>query len=149
MQSGKLSGFAMRIVTALCKGVSMVNMVSEQREFYQRKKVATEIKHFILEKYIASWGGIILQGNKGRQVRLAFVDTCAGSGLLAASISELRPHLDHHLSESKHYMIWRPTNGILVVTFKAKAFSSKRMPKLLNRCKLLLRNTRQIKGIFH
>lgn len=69
----------------------MTNIIAEPRDFYHRKKIPSEIKHFILEKYIVSWGGIILQGNKGRQVRLAFVDTCAGSGLYGSHIAEAEP----------------------------------------------------------
>jgi len=71
----------------------MTDVVADQKDFYQRKKVPTEIKHLILEKYIASWGGIILQGNKGRRVRLAFVDTCAGSGLFGSYDIEAEPLL--------------------------------------------------------
>ncbi|MBI3448918.1 MAG: three-Cys-motif partner protein TcmP [Acidobacteria bacterium] len=44
------------------------------------KKVPTRLKHWILEGYLSSWGGIIVNSNKG-EVRLCFVDTCCGSGL--------------------------------------------------------------------
>jgi three-Cys-motif partner protein len=45
------------------------------------KKIATRVKHRILQSCLKAWGGIIITSNAGRQVRLAFVDTCCGSGL--------------------------------------------------------------------
>ena len=39
------------------------------------------MKHRILENCLTAWGGIIITSNRGRPVRLAFVDTCSGSGL--------------------------------------------------------------------
>lgn len=45
------------------------------------KKIATRVKHEILQSCLKAWGGIIITSNAGRQIRLAFVDTCCGSGL--------------------------------------------------------------------
>lgn len=49
------------------------------------KKIATRVKHQVLQSCLKAWGGIIVTSNAGRQVRLAFVDTCCGSGLYAPS----------------------------------------------------------------
>jgi three-Cys-motif partner protein len=49
------------------------------------KKIATKVKHHILQSCLKAWGGIIIGSNKGRAVHLAFVDTCCGSGLYEAS----------------------------------------------------------------
>src|SRR4051794_24631528 len=45
---------------------------------FPAKKIATKVKHHILESCLKAWGGIIIASNAGRQVRLAFVDTCCG-----------------------------------------------------------------------
>jgi three-Cys-motif partner protein len=51
---------------------------------FPRKKIATKVKHRVLENCLNAWGGIIITSNRGRPVRLAFVDTCCGSGLYAS-----------------------------------------------------------------
>jgi hypothetical protein len=48
------------------------------------KKIATKVKHKILQNCLKAWGGIIIASNPGRSVRLSFVDTCCGSGLYAS-----------------------------------------------------------------
>jgi len=58
-------------------------MPSQKGTVFPRKKIATRVKHRILQNYLKAWGGIIVTSNRGRPVRLAFVDTCCGSGLYA------------------------------------------------------------------
>lgn len=55
-------------------------MTSEEHVF-PPKKAATEVKHLILDTYLSAWGGIIINSNQGRAIRLRFVDTCCGSGV--------------------------------------------------------------------
>lgn len=56
-------------------------MSSETASVFPAKKIATKVKHHILQSCLKAWGGIIITSNQGRQIRLAFVDTCCGSGL--------------------------------------------------------------------
>jgi three-Cys-motif partner protein len=58
-------------------------MADHKANVFPRKKVATRVKHRILENCLKAWGGIIITSNRGRAVHLAFVDTCCGSGLYA------------------------------------------------------------------
>jgi len=48
------------------------------------KKVPTQVKHWILQRCLSGWGGIIITSNLN-EVRLCFVDTCCGSGLYASA----------------------------------------------------------------
>jgi three-Cys-motif partner protein len=57
--------------------------MSEAASVFPAKKIATKVKHQILQSCLEAWGGIIITSNQGRQVRLAFADTCCGSGLYA------------------------------------------------------------------
>jgi three-Cys-motif partner protein len=52
---------------------------------FPRKKIATRVKHDIVQSYMKAWGGIIITSNSSREVRLSFVDTCSGSGLYQPS----------------------------------------------------------------
>ena len=57
---------------------------------FPRKKVATKVKHWILERCLTAWGGIIVNSNSG-EVRFSFVDTCCGSGLYESSDDDTEP----------------------------------------------------------
>jgi three-Cys-motif partner protein len=59
-------------------------LVPEEPVAFEPKKVATRVKHLILERCLKAWGGIIANSNQG-EIRLAFVDTCSGSGLYKSS----------------------------------------------------------------
>ena len=61
---------------------------------FPAKKIATKVKHHILESCLKAWGGIIITSNAGRQVRLAFVDTCCGSGLYEAG-EDSQPDIEY------------------------------------------------------
>lgn len=63
-------------------------MVDRKDTVFPRKKVATRVKHRILANCLKAWGGIIITSNRGRTVRLSFVDTCCGSGLYAPDDSD-------------------------------------------------------------
>ncbi len=61
---------------------------------FPAKKIATKVKHQILESCLKAWGGIIINSNAGRQVRLAFVETCCGSGLYAPG-DDAKPDVEY------------------------------------------------------
>lgn len=63
-------------------------MSNNKTTVFPRKRVATRVKHRILENCLNAWGGIIITSNQGRSVRLAFVDTCCGSGLYTTDDAE-------------------------------------------------------------
>lgn len=58
-------------------------MAFDEFSVFPPKKTATKVKHRILENCLRAWGGIIITSNYGRPIRLAFVDTCCGSGVYA------------------------------------------------------------------
>jgi three-Cys-motif partner protein len=60
-------------------------MASQALKVFPRKKIATRVKHDIVQSYMKAWGGIIITSNSPREVRLSFVDTCCGSGLYQPS----------------------------------------------------------------
>lgn len=60
--------------------------MTKERRVFPAKKSATQVKHYILENFLSAWGGIIINSN--RRIRLAFVDTCCGSGLYEVPVGE-------------------------------------------------------------
>jgi three-Cys-motif partner protein len=66
--------------------------MTDPRQIFPPKTIATKVKHRILETYLKAWGGIIINSNRKNAIRLTFVDTCCGSGLYApgddATVSE-------------------------------------------------------------
>jgi three-Cys-motif partner protein len=60
-------------------------MAVKPPKVFPRKKIATQVKHLILQSCLKAWGGITITSNSGRQVRWSFVDTCCGSGLYRPS----------------------------------------------------------------
>jgi len=68
--------------------------MSYETAVFPAKKIATKVKHHVLESCLKAWGGIIITSNAGRQVRLAFVDTCCGSGLYEPG-DDSEPNVEH------------------------------------------------------
>jgi len=64
--------------------------VPDEPVVFPRKTVATKVKHWILERCLTVWGGIIVNSNSG-EVRFSFVDTCCGSGLYESSDDDTEP----------------------------------------------------------
>ena len=58
--------------------------MAEERVIFPPKKIPTKVKHWILERCLSAWGGIIVNSNP-REVKLSFIDTCCGSGLYQTS----------------------------------------------------------------
>lgn len=69
--------------------------MSDPKQVFPPKKVATKVKHRILQNCLKAWGGIIVTSNRGRSVHLAFVDTCCGSGLYAPSDQNSTAEFDY------------------------------------------------------
>lgn len=60
-------------------------MRDDEPVIFPAKKVPTRLKHWLLDKLLFAWGGIIINGMPpGIALRFCFVDTCCGSGLYRA-----------------------------------------------------------------
>jgi three-Cys-motif partner protein len=56
--------------------------VPEDPVVFEEKKVPTRLKHWLLDRLLGAWGGIIINSNFGyKPINLCFIDTCCGSGL--------------------------------------------------------------------
>jgi three-Cys-motif partner protein len=62
------------------------NSVPDEPVVFPPKKVPTKLKHWVLERCLSAWGGIIINSNAG-EIRLCFIDTCSGSGLYQSADS--------------------------------------------------------------
>ena len=60
----------------------------DERVVFPPKKIPTRVKHWILERCMSAWGGIIVRNYQQEGCRLLFVDTCCGSGLYQSKDSE-------------------------------------------------------------
>ena len=69
-------------------------MAGQALKVFKRKRIATQVKNQILQTCLKAWGGIIIVSNPGRQVRLAFADTCCGSGLYQPS-EDAEPDIEY------------------------------------------------------
>jgi three-Cys-motif partner protein len=54
---------------------------------FRPKKIPTRVKHYVLEKCLDAWGGIIANSNVA-EIRLCFVDALCGSGLYQLDTDE-------------------------------------------------------------
>src|ERR1051325_2356607 len=74
-------------------------MQDDQATVFPRKKIATKVKHHILQSCLKAWGGIIIVSNRTRAIRLSFVDTCCGSGLYAPD-EDADQDIDHDVGSA-------------------------------------------------